>query len=120
MSELGPCPLCGGKCEHKRENDHHGDCFSLGCKKPGCRLCNLYYTEEIGLEEEAIRTWDRLSAMAASERRMREALERCQRTLGFLHVCAANAGLLLPADEEKYQDVCAGIDEALSEGGKQR
>lgn len=108
MSEkLGPCPLCGGDWRFSDNDKQVVSCFN-GVE------CDAY-----GLEMP-LTAWSRLSAMAASERRMREALERCQRTLGFLHVCAANAGLLLPADEEKYQDVCAGIDEALSEGGKQR
>ena len=61
-TKLGPCPLCGGEATRD----------SMCSDDIRCRSCN--FTEESG------KVWSRLSALAASERRLREALERCRET----------------------------------------
>ena len=85
--KLGPCPLCGG--EMGQSHDEDGMCLSLYCNKCGLVVLNG-------------ETWSRLSALAASERRLREALERCRETVFW------NAFKI---------DVLAVINEALK-GGK--
>lgn len=59
-TKLGPCPLCGGEAEWAYKED------AIVC----CGKCGKVMAE--------FEDWNRLSALAASERRMREALERCR------------------------------------------
>ena len=72
---LGPCPLCGGEARLVWMNDHHGDAFDLGCLDPQCKMTRFYYTEEPEMEEEAVEKWQKLSALAAQNKRRGEALE---------------------------------------------
>src|SRR5574343_2041302 len=81
MSEkLGPCPLCGGEAIHEEVNTMAPEIAQ--CEHDGCEMANWM----------AVETWQKLSALAASEKRlkaeverltarekrMREALERCR------------------------------------------
>ena len=144
--KLGPCPLCGGEAKHLGTCGVECSVLtcSMAVCSPNVwnQLSTLAAREKRMREENELLIWNLagcstiatsekpqefnqdmarpalhdVNSMAIKFQRMREALERCRRTLGFLHVCSSNAGLLLPADEEKYQDVCRRIYEALKGG----
>lgn len=69
MNKLGPCPLCGGEAD--------GYARVALCSQPNCPA----QWWDIGHDD-----WNRLSALAARERRMREALERCRELAKNLEV----------------------------------
>lgn len=59
IGELKPCPFCGKPAEHKREADHHGEFFRLGCPDKDCCAHMTYYTELQEDEPAAIAAWNR-------------------------------------------------------------
>ncbi len=99
---LGSCPLCGGDAFFCKDNDHHGEFFTLGCSTDTCRLRHLYYTDPMEKEEEARRVWQKLSAIADQNRQRGEALEKCRDT--FKRYANGHRAKGTPEGEEKARN----------------
>jgi hypothetical protein len=66
--ELEECPFCGEPAKLVKDEDHHGQFFSLGCSSAvkhtmdgfhmHCPAVELFYTEEIAYLETAIKLWN--------------------------------------------------------------
>lgn len=82
MEKLGPCPLCGGT-----PRDNQARTGTVFCAVTDCGMAGVYEADD----------WSRLSAIAANERRMREALERCRKY--FLGSKPVNATMAKVCDE---------------------
>lgn len=73
VSELMPCPFCGGEAELERDNDHHGEWFNLGCARnwnrmgpdQSCPGGYIWYTAGPEEEAAAIAAWNRRPASPA-------------------------------------------------------
>lgn len=64
MEKLGPCPLCGGEAIHEEINTMAPEIAQ--CEHDGCEMANWM----------AVETWQKLSALAASEKRLKAEVER--------------------------------------------
>ena len=89
--KLGPCPLCGGEAK-----DNSGT----------VSIRHVVWCPTCEGPRMDMQWWNRLSAIAASERRMRAALERIANTCRMFDGC--------PVGPDTIAEVC---DEALK-GGK--
>lgn len=62
--ELKPCPFCGKPGLIRREGDHHGEWFNLGCvadvtsERPCPGACP-WYTSDLEILADAIAAWNR-------------------------------------------------------------
>ncbi len=100
MSKLGPCPLCGGEAIREEINTMAPEIAQ--CEHDGCEMANWM----------AVETWQKLSALAAREKRMREALER----VAILNSQAAQLLELIGQGGEPakgYRDIARICEEAL-------
>ena len=61
MTELKPCPFCGGKAEiqHTGKNSEYGECAFVACKECGANSRMVNKAFKYCADDKAIEAWNR-------------------------------------------------------------
>lgn len=60
MSELKPCPFCGGKAKGRYDiGTFDQPMYGIGCTNPECHIYTEYGMKLYKTAHEAMRTWNR-------------------------------------------------------------